>query len=146
MNFEAFRTLFIEYAGKTLTYLNQTLPDEPERAKDLFYRVFLKVLRIRNKKPELISNEQWLMFCIHGELRSYYKHMSLKKEDFKEKLKKENELLYEWINPFDEETQKIILQEAIEFYTDETFKQSFEETTDIFDILKKAKNYFEEKR
>lgn len=33
-----------------------------------------------------------------------------------------------------------------EFYTDEAFQQSFDQKTDIFETLKRAKNYFEEKR
>lgn len=145
MDLERFRQLFIDYAGKALAYLEKVFPEDPERAKDLFYRAFLKLIRLRNRKPELVSETQWLMFCIHGEIRNYYKHMALKNKEYKAKLKEENKLLYEWINPFDEATQTVILQEAIEFYTESSFQQSFDDKVDIFETIKRAKHYFGEK-
>lgn len=144
MKLEDFRKLFIDYAGQTLTYLERLFPEDKERAKDLFFRTFLKLVRIRNRRPELVTNEQWLMFAIHGEIRNYYKHMSVKDSSFKDKLKEENELLYSWINPFDEPTQSVILQEAIEFYSE--LEQSFDQKIDIFETLKRARKYFEEQR
>ncbi len=73
--YDSFRKIFIDYGGKTITYLNKELKDE-ERSKDIFFRLNLKLIRIWELKPEVLSHEQWLMFCIQGEIRKYYKHLA----------------------------------------------------------------------
>ena len=143
--YDSFRKIFIDYGGKTITYLNKELKDE-ERSKDIFFRLNLKLIRIWELKPEVLSHEQWLMFCIQGEIRKYYKHLAKTDPSKREKLQQINEQLYEWLVSFEDNVQQVILEQAVEFYTDESMQQSFEDKVDIFETLKRAKAYFEEKK
>lgn len=143
--FDSFRKLFIDYGGKLVTYLKVEVEDE-SRAQDLFFRLNLKLIRNWETKPESISPEQWMMFCLMGEIRNYRRHLAKNSPEEQQKLKELNEQLYEWLIPYDDQTQQIVLEQALEFYTDESMSQSFTESVDIFETLKRAQAYFEEKK
>lgn len=143
--FDPFRKLFIDYGGKLITYLKVEVKDDV-RAQDLFFRLNLKLIRNWESKPESITPEQWMMFSLMGEIRNYRRHLAKTDSEQQAKLKELNEQLYNWLTPYDDITQQIVLERALEFYTDESMSQSFTESVDIFETLQRAKAYFEEKK